>query len=313
MNGKRIFITGGTGFFGKSLLEVFRRNRPDGTELVILSRDPAGFLRRNPEFSGIPGVSFIPGDVRTFPPPAGRFDAVIHAATPTGAQLERDDPEELRSVIAEGTRHVLGFCRQRNIPRLLFTSSGAVYGPQEPECERMPETHPCRPSTAYGRGKREAEQLCLGSGVDTVIARCFAFIGPHLPLDGHFAAGNFIADALAGRPITIQGDGRPLRSYLYADDLVHYLWKLLETGRPGTAYNVGGGRAVSIAELALLCAGFSTPPLPVAILGAPGSGPPPRYVPDVSKTESELGLVPSVDLETAFRRTFEFHRNRSIV
>lgn len=306
---KRIFVTGGTGFFGKSLLAAHRGER----ELVVLSRDPAAFLRRNPEFAGLPGVTFVSGDVRSFGFPAGRFDAVLHAATPVDPELERDRPEEVRSIVLDGTRRVLAFCRERKIPRLLYTGSGAVYGPQEPECECMEEEHPCRPVTVYGRAKLEAEQLCLNSGIPTAIARCFAFVGPYLALDAHFAAGNFLRDVLENRPIEVRGDGRPLRSYLDASDLVRWLWTLLESGTPGRVYNVGSDEAVSIAELARLCAELRTPALPVRVAEPSGAGPAPRYLPDVSRAKIELGLIPSVDLASALRNAFEFHRKRGIL
>ena len=154
----RILITGGTGFFGKSLLAARKRKAVPEGELVILSRDPEGFLCRFPAFAGLPGVSFAAGDVRDFPFPDGEFSAVLHAATPASARLEAENPAEMRSIIVDGTKRVLDFCRSRKVPRLLLTSSGAVYGPQEPECERMAETHPCRPVTAYGQGKLEAER-----------------------------------------------------------------------------------------------------------------------------------------------------------
>lgn len=306
---KRIFVTGGTGFFGKSLLAAHRGER----ELVVLSRDPAAFLRRNPEFAGLPGVTFVSGDVRSFDFPSGKFDAVFHAATPSGALLERDDPAELRSIIVDGTTRVLAFCLECNIPRLLFISSGAVYGSQESECERMNEDYSRHPVTAYGKGKLEAERLCLASGVATVVARCFAFVGPYLPLDGHFAAGNFLRDALVNRPIEVRGDGRPLRSYLDASDLVRWLWALLESGTPGRIYNVGSDEAVSIAELARFCAELRTPALPVRVAESPKEGPAPRYVPDISRVRTELGLIPSVDLASALRNAFEFHRKRGIL
>lgn len=306
---KRIFVTGGTGFFGKSLLAAHRGERG----LVVLSRDPAEFLRRNPEFSGLSRVAFVAGDIRTFEFPSGEFDAVLHGAMPVDPELERDRPEEVRSIALDGTRRVLAFCRERGIPRLLSIGSGAVYGPQEPECERMKEEHPCRPASVYGQAKLEAEALCFASGVATVVARCFAFIGPYLPLGGHLAAGNFLRDALRNRSVEVRGDGRPLRSYLDASDLVRWLWTLLESGTPGRVYNVGSDEAVSIAELARLCAELRTPALPVCVAEPPKEGPVPRYVPDISRVRDELGLIPSVDLAAALRNAFEFHRNRSIL
>lgn len=306
---KRILVTGGTGFFGKSLLAEHRGDR----ELFVLSRDPDRFLRGNPEFIGLRGVVFLAGDVRDFKFPAGEFDAVLHAATPASARLEAENPAEMRSIIVDGTEQVLRFCRERRVPRLLFASSGAVYGPQEPECERMSEEHPCRPVTVYGKGKLEAERLCLDSGIPSVIARCFAFVGSYLPQDAHFAAGNFLCDALRNRPIEVRGDGRPLRSYLDASDLVRWLWTLLESGTPGRCYNVGSGDAVSIAGLARRCAALRTPALPVHVAEPPGEGAAPRYVPDVARIQAELGLIPAVDLDTALRNAFEFHRNRVIL
>lgn len=310
MTAERVLVTGGTGFFGKSLLAAHLGGR---RELVVLSRDPDGFRRDNPEFAALPGVSFALGDVRNFEFPPGEFDAVLHAATPASARLEAENPAEMRSIILDGTRRVLGFCRERKVPRLLFISSGAVYGPQEPECECMSEDHPCRPATVYGKAKLEAERLCLDSGIPTVIARCFAFVGPCLPLGIHFAAGNFLRDALLNLPIEVRGDGRPLRSYLDASDLVRWLWTLLESGTPGRIYNVGSDEAVSIAELARRCAALRTPVLPVRIADVSGEGPAPRYVPDVGRVRRELGLIPSVDLAAMLRNTFEFHRNRGIL
>ena len=310
---ERIFVTGGTGFFGKSLLAAWRGRPPPECSLTILSRNPERFRREHPEFAVLPQVEWVKGDIRDFPFPAGRFDRIIHAATPASAALERDDPAEMYSIIVDGTRRVLEFARRRGAEKLLLTSSGAIYGVQPPELERIAETFPTAPVTAYGRGKAEAERLCLESGIPAVIARCFAFVGPYLPLDAHFAAGNFIRDALAGRPIVIRGDGRPYRSYLYASDLVKWLWTLLDRGEAGRVYHVGSGRAVSIAELARIAAGLVEPALPVEVLSPEGEGLPPRYVPDISRAGRELGLRVETDLEEALRLTFEFHRKGGIL
>lgn len=203
-------MTGGTGFFDKGLLD---RCRTFNAEWVVLSRNPHAFLPSFPTIRIPSKVTFIPGDIRDFKFPGGPFDYVIHAATEACTQLERENLDEFYSVIVEGSRRVLEFSKQAGIRRLLYVSSGGVYGIQPPELSHLPETFPCNPVTVYGKGKWQAEQLCLESGIETVIARGFAFVGPWLPLDAHFAIGNFIGNGLRNEPIQVHGDGTPMRSY----------------------------------------------------------------------------------------------------
>ena len=141
-------------------------------------------------------------------------------------------------------------------------------------------------------------------GLETVVARCFAFVGPDLPLNVHFAIGNFIRDALTADAITVSGDGTPLRTYLDQSDLAHWLFTLLEHGRPGQAYNVGSDEVISIAALAHLVRDILAPDKPVHILGQPNPGAARnRYVPDISKVSHQLGLGVTVSLAEAIRRT----------
>jgi len=138
-------------------------------------------------------------------------------------------------------------------------------------------------------------------------------MGPHLPLDQHFAIGNFIRDALAGRTITVRGDGTPVRSYLYAADLAVWLWTLLlrapELAANLAVFNVGSCERVSVRELAERVAAAIDPGLRVEVLGesALGAGRV-QYVPDVRKAEAELGLRAWIGLEEAIRRTAEWYR-----
>jgi dTDP-glucose 4,6-dehydratase len=141
-----------------------------------------------------------------------------------------------------------------------------------------------------------------------LIARCWAFIGPHLPLDTHFAAGNFLRNALDSSTIQIGGDGTAERSYLYAADLAIWLWTILVKAPPLRAYNVGSGQAVSIRGLAEVIANQQHPALPIAIakLPVPGASPA-RYVPCVRRA-SELGLAETISLEDAVQRTLKWLR-----
>ena len=216
------------------------------------------------------------------------------------------------------TRRVLDFARRAGTQRLLFTSSGAAYGLQPPDVPAIPETSLLGPSTvdtntAYGHGKRFSEFSCAlyarTYGIATPIARLFAFVGPHLPLDINFAVGNFIGDVLAGRPIAIGGDGTPYRSYLYAADLARWCWTLLFAGESARIYNVGSSDAVSIRELAEAVAETLAPGTSITIAKTPNPDVLPlRYVPSVERIAAELGLRPTVDLREGIRRTAAWYR-----
>lgn len=295
---KRIFITGGTGFFGKSMLD-YRLRHPEMVkdEWTILSRHPAAFIKRYPSLAKQPGIKFREGDVRTFDFGSEKYDAVIHAATEAVKTLS---DEEMMSVIVGGTRHVLDFAKAVGAAKVMLTSSGAVYGPQTAS---VTEDTPCRPITAYGRGKLLAEEMCVASGLHVLLPRCFAFVGPYLNRGIHFAIGNFIQNCLDGVPIVIKGDGTPLRSYLYADDLVEWLFAILERGESGCPYNVGSGEGLSIAELAEVVRSALGKANPIEVLGSPTGAPPAVYVPQVRRAERELALRVKTDLLSAIRKS----------
>jgi dTDP-glucose 4,6-dehydratase len=323
LRGQRLFITGGTGFFGIWLLESFAHaNRVLGlkAETVVLSRHPAEFLARRPHLASESCLKLIEGDVRDFRFPEGGFSHVIHAATAAGAETAYEQPLVLLDTMVAGTRRVLDFAAQAGTRRLLFTSSGAVYGKQPPELTHIPEDYvgapdPLDSKSTYGEGKRMAEHLCAlfarKHGYDVKIARCFAFVGPHLPLDAHFAIGNFIRDALRGGPIQVNGDGTPLRSYLHAADLAVWLWVILLKGRSCRAYNVGSDTGVSIAELAGVVANTVNPSVEVIIAKqSDPQKPPERYVPCTARVRDELGLRQKIGLPEAARRTVEWCRRQ---
>jgi dTDP-glucose 4,6-dehydratase len=323
LRGRQLFITGGTGFFGCWLLESFlwaNRELDLGASMTVLTRDPAGFRRRIPHLALDPAVTLHQGDVRSFDYPTGAFSHVIHAATAASAALNGDDPLSMLDTIVEGTRRVLNLSAERGVRKLLLTSSGAVYGKQPAGLSHIPETYAGVPDTmdpnaAYAEGKRVAELLCAiyarKHGIEVKIARGFAFVGPWLPLDRHFAAGNFIRDRLSGGPIQVKGDGTTLRSYLYAADLAIWLWTILFKGQSCRPYNVGSDSAVAISDLAAMVAGLE-PRTEVRIASAPRPGVvPERYVPDIARARTELNLTPSVPLADAILRTAAWAAEKS--
>jgi len=322
MRRQRVLLTGGTGFFGCWLVESFchmNRTLGLGAQATVLSRDLAKFAAKCPHLAADPAITLLAGDVRDFDFPAGEFGYVIHAATETTG---KQAPQELYSTMVEGTARTLGFARQCGARKFLLTSSGAVYGRQPAEMTHVPETYTGAPgpvgtldaASAYAEGKRASERMCAqstqaGSPFEAKIARCWAFVGPHLPLDAHFAIGNFIGDALAGRPIAIGGDGTPRRSYLYAADLAVWLWTILLRAPALVPINVGSGRDVSILELAQTVANTLAPGTRIEVAKqAVTDAAPARYVPSVKRAEELLGLRETVGLEEAIWRTAAWYR-----
>ncbi len=320
LRGRRIFITGGTGFFGSWLLESFLAANEAfnlQAQAAVLTRSPEEFRLRSPHLAGSRAVELIAGDVRDFNFPQGEFRFVIHAATESVAKKTAAKPGDLLSTIVDGTRRCLEFAETHGAKKFLLTSSGAVYGPQPAGMTHIAEDYngapdACHAGSAYGEGKRMAEQLCAQtaarSGMECKIARCFAFVGPHLALDAHFAIGNFIRDAMRGGPIEIGGDGTPMRSYLYAADLAIWLWTMLFQAPSMRPFNVGSEQDLSIRDVAeavasALGSGAEIKVARSAVAGAPIQ----RYVPSVQAAKKELGLKEGIALKDAIRRTAAWH------
>jgi nucleoside-diphosphate-sugar epimerase len=321
LRGQSIFLTGGTGFFGCWLVESFchaNHHLDLGAKITILTRNPKAFAEKCPHLAIDPAVILHAGDVRNFSFPDGEFAYVVHAATEARARQAAEAPLEMLSTMVAGTQRTLEFASTHGTRKLLLTSSGAVYGTQPGELTHVPETYrgapdPLNAADVYAEGKRISELLCAifqkKAGMECKIARCWAFCGPHLPLDEHFAIGNFIGDVLAGRPIQIQGDGTPRRSYLYAADLAAWLWTMLIRAPALEPINVGSAHDLSILELAQTVAATLNPQTEIRVAREPVPGAtPPRYVPCVNRAHELLGLVPTVSLAESIYRTAKWSR-----
>jgi len=322
--GQNIFVTGGTGFFGIWLLETLAHANDTlalNLRPTVLSCNPAAFAQKAPHLARRADITLIAGDVASFTFPAGNFPYVIHAATDVSDKINAEAPEQILAATIDGTRRVLDFAAHAGTRKLLLTSSGAIYGKIPPGMTRVPETYdgapaPLNPASVYGIGKIVSEHMCAlaarhgnNNHLETKIARCFAVVGPHLPLDTHFAIGNFIRDALAGSPIHIKGDGTPTRSYLYMADLAIWLWTILFRGQNARAYNTGSDHPYSIAEVAAETNRALGTHSPVHIAQAPIPGAPvSHYVPDTTRARAELGLKSHFDITQSIQRTVRWLR-----
>jgi dTDP-glucose 4,6-dehydratase len=317
-----VLWTGSTGFFGRSLLRYLGALGSAGWEWQMLSRDPKGFAQYWPDLAAVPNTYWQQGDIMTLSAESGPLlTHVVHAAADSTSAAHLTSVQRFDQIL-EGTRRVLDTAVARGARRFLLTSSGGVYGRQPACLEALPEDYlgmpdPMNPGNVYSVAKRAAEHLCAlyaeEYGIEIVVARCFAFVGQDLPLDAHFAIGNFIRDALSADEIVVKGDGTPVRSYLDQRDLVRWLLALLHEGKAGEAYNVGSDQAISIADLAHLVRDLVSPDKPVRMLGkAVDNAELNRYVPDISKIGRDLRLRPTFSLEQSILDAVEGVRERGL-
>ena len=319
---KNIFITGGTGFIGKWLvgsLLLANKIHSLNCKVTVLTRNSRVFRELNSGYiANDPAVSFIDGDIRFLTYVNEEYDFVIHAATDVALS---NSPIDTFDVCSLGTRLVLDFAIKSKACNFLLLSSGAVYGKQPLELNSISELYngiPDRVSdnSAYGLGKISAEWMASyygrTYGLDTKIARCFAFVGPYLPMDKHFAIGNFIKDALTGNSIVINGDGSPIRTYLYSADLAVWLWRILLDGDNGDIFNVGGDEQISIEELANLIRNLINSNVNIVVKNKIIKNVlPERYVPDITFAKNKLGLFPTVSLEESIESTAKWFLERT--
>ena len=317
--GKSIFVTGGTGFFGKWLLESFiyvNEKLALNAKITILTRNPEAFLKEYPFYKEYTNtIQFVKGDILNYDfNLEEKFQFIIHAATTSDEKTNLSNPIILADSIIQGSRNIYAFAIKNPIESFLNISSGAIYGIQPNETQRTKEEDSFiidlyNPKASYYESKRVAEMY--GSlhfeqfKLPIKTARCFAFIGPHLPLDKHFAIGNFINNILNEEDIIIRSNGMSIRSYMYMSDLIVWLLKILIKGENNTAYNVGSDYPVKIKDLAGIISGNFNSKVIVQGEGSNEAGN--LYVPDIEKAKS-LGLTIKINLKDAIDKTIKYYK-----
>jgi nucleoside-diphosphate-sugar epimerase len=320
LRGKSILITGGTGFFGIWLLLFLDFANTElnlKISVEVNSRNPDKFLSTFPQFLSKSWILWNKSDIRNFVPNRANFDFVIHGATTSASEtFYGTEPIEKFSVTYDGTKRLLEQLKNYTIENFLFMSSGSVYG--HTSTGLISENDPTAPLTnkldaSIGHGKRSAEFLCFATmesnpKININIARCFSFVGPYLPLDLHYAIGNFIKNALLGEPISLESPGYSVRSYLYVSDAISWLMQLLLSENQGEVFNVGSEEAITIKNLAGIFSSFTGSELTFNITTNNGTFNTPLvdfYVPNTSKIRNSLGVREQVRLQSAITRTID--------
>lgn len=319
MHGARVFITGASGFVGSWMLETL--NHADvalglNVRVHALVRDRAAFERRLPHLAASKSLTLETGDVRFVNPPPQAFTHFVHCASASSPALNAERPDEVVDIVERGSEQIIAAAERSANVRFLQVSSGSVYGAQPAGVERLSEesglcADAADPTQRFGAAKLRAErrgERAAANGLGFVSARIFALVGPRLPLDGQFALGQFLGDAVAGRPVHLTGDGTPVRSWLYAADMAAWCWTLLVRGRAGAAYNVGSEEALSLWDAAQRVAALA-PPVRAERAHQPTPGMnASRFVPSVERARSELGLDAWIPFDESVRRTLRWAR-----
>ena len=316
-------ITGGSGFIGTWLtLSWVHAHKTFGGSgrLLVTSRNSAYNKHLIDSIHQSAPVTYCDSDIRELAvPPEFQNSFLVHAATPASDELNRSNPDLMLSIIVDGQKQLLRESTRINVKRFLFLSSGAVYGPQPLDLPNVSEEMfnvlgNSISNSAYSEGKRLSEELGNKAAIDTglqfVTARLFAFLAPYLPMDSHFAAGNFLSQATGSSKITIRSGGGSQRTYQYASDMVSWLWTLLVRGEIGEAYNVGSDQEISILGLAQTIQHQVLPRVELEVLGVDTPDTVSRYVPSIDKISTQFGLTNQVSLDLAIRKTESWLRCR---
>ena len=267
--GKRVLITGASGFLGaycvEALAHLNERGLTPKLHLLLLARDAAKLARRFPHLRDRADVTPIIQDVSDPLPGALRAEYAIHAASPASPRKYLKDPVGTVNANTQGTREVLEVARRSSSEGVLYLSSGAVYGRSTDESGLITEgdygsLDPLDARACYAEGKRIGETLCASYhrqyGVPAKVARISHTYGPGVDLDDGRVFADFVADVIAHRDIRLDSAGLDRRPFCYVADATIAFLLILLLGSSGEAYNVGMDSELSVRELAELLVGL---------------------------------------------------------
>jgi len=311
----RVLITGGAGFIGSHLCDLFLSR---GHEVIALDNLVTGSTRNIEQLAGNDRFKFIKHDVTQYVYLEGELDAVLHLASLPSPVDYLEKPIQTLKVGALGTHKALGLAKSKGA-RFLLASTSEVYG--DPLVHPQPEDYwgnvnPVGPRGVYDESKRFAEALTMAyhryHGVDTRIARIFNTYGPRMRLDDGRVVPNFIRQALREEPLTVYDDGSRTRSFCYYSDLVEGLYRLLMSSEcmPVNLGNPDEMTILDFAQRVLEVVGGASKIVFVVPEDQRTKDDPQTRRPDIDRAREVLDWTPKVRLDEGLRATAEWFRHR---
>lgn len=310
LSGARVVVLGAAGFIGSHLTEALLEAEAD---VVAIDNMLTGRHENLADAANHAGMELVERDIVEGIEVPGEVDVVFDLASPASPRDYLALPIETMMVGSLGVRHALDLAESKGA-RFVMASTSEVYG--SPRVHPQPESYwgdvnPIGPRSVYDEAKRFAEALTMAyrrtRRVNTGIVRIFNTYGPRMRIDDGRAVPNFIAAALEGRPLPIDGDGTQTRTFCYVGDLVSGLVLMASNDHPGPI-NLGGEEETSILSLARDIAELVGAELSVEYLPRPEDDPDVRR-PDISLAEEVLGWRPSVSRREGLRHTIEWYRH----
>jgi dTDP-glucose 4,6-dehydratase len=313
----KLLVTGGAGFIGSAFVRYALSTMPDVRIVTLDKLTYAGNLENLSDVHDDPRHLFVRGDICDGGLVAslvadGSLDAIVHFAAESHVDRSILSPAAAIETNVTGTATLLDAARAARVPRFLLVSTDEVYGDIDAPLE-ADESFPLRPSSPYAASKASADLLALSYvrtfRMPVVVTRASNNYGPYqfpeklIPL--------MIANAMAGLPLPVYGDGLQVRDWLYVDDHCRGILAALRHGRDGEVYNIGGNCALPNREVIARVLRLVGAPESLMRTVADRPGHDRRYALNSGKIARETGFVPEVTFETGLAATIDWYRRNT--
>lgn len=269
LDNKKVLITGATGLIGSFLVDtlmLYNKLNNKNIKIVATSFREEGIKNRFKDYIGNKNFTYFTQDITKPVTYQEEVNYIFHLASNADPRSFKTDPVGIITSNVIGVYNLLEYAKEKNVERLLYTSSGEVYGQADSSIKEFVEDYsgyvnPTNPRSCYPNSKRCAETLCVSYSeeynINTVIARPSHVYGPTMTKKDSRVYAEFIRNVLNGEDITLKSKGDTIRSYTYVADCVSALLYIMLLGEDKEAYNIANKNSIiSIKELAETIAGI---------------------------------------------------------